>query len=1457
MPAADTEKTVESIIPMLETLVTTMSKVSEATEKMKKSTDKTSASFTSFKNAIRSTDALDKAIKDFLDIQLVAKGFSKSLEEVTRSQSEFYALIASGKGLNNAQNKQFKDQINVLKDLEKQENKIRAAHERMLSSMKPLGERIKALNESVISSSTAMVAALAGATGLSFAFGDLSKHLSEYNRTIYESVQVGEKFGETLGSVEEGIKRATTITTFSKQQFAGLKKSFNDLYLGIPPTTAALADFASKLQKNIGYSAEKTSAAMQDLLSWQSKMPDIMDRVSQAMDEFNSGSAQAPRTIMALRMQMERLGFSYADVRKVMTMVKPPTEAAKKILEYEKSMEEKNRAMANAQLELAQSLKEIMVIINNFRKAVVEGFSFFVEKFPLISKLVLNVGAAFVTLGATGLVIAKLVESIKLLGTTLMWVKNIAMGTSIGGAVKGVAGQVAAQTAAQAAIRTGAGAAVKTGATIATDVAVGAGTTAGGIGVAAKMRAQKAAIEAQKAGAVSQKTDQLARMAKLDSLPAGSAKQLLAAEADTKAISKFAAWRNSLSSMISKTVGMTKSAFTKNIPIVEPVSKALNTGLSKTVNGIAEVVAQGAKFTAKAQGAIGPATTWGAKSLSLGKSIGGLALKGIGKVAVPAEIIWGLGKVATDNNEQFIERYNKIRDKTFKEHLKDWANPLTAISTATETVAVGLRIGAGKLGGTDEIKGAEQKSAMKKSTEQKEDYRARYGDKFMKQYVEQLDMLKKIKGGEYEVAEEAQDLVKIAELEQRAQSTALRLMRESGEIITDNLRKETQRKNTIAEQVDRMNQINEALTAQNVLIQNNIDSANQYSEAMQTNVRSLLEEGVGGEELGKYLKNNMENQMQSFGGVVARSRNEQTMAIAALGAQDAEVTDALTEGSDQGTKDKFKEWQTKQQSITAKGATVDEKSKALALNKTFNEKGELIDIAGSEEEINKAKEKIKKEIEDAQKEIAEMTKANSTDLVQIQSKLNLDAGKKKIQQEFDTVSSENKSKEAQGTLTDDDRKKEADVRNKLLVIDKADTNVLKSANTIFSDRIKQVNAVKSAEMERIAVQTSLADAEAEASKAFNLGAAASYEAVTKQIAARDESIKALKDQISTIPDTFDTSMKEMGQKMGKEGEGLVKIDFRALNFKQGIKGVEKDFDALMQKANIKKDSPQYAVGLEQARTAWKDIQNKEKESLNLQKEKAELSKDIREGYLRGLQEQISGAGGFEQTIGTQARGYEELQKSGAKTTMATGGELERQAAGIQKAGVVYGAGGLGGGGENLLTVGVDKQFGVEGTIKDKIAATQTGNAVKGAVLPETLLEHERPGAISGGAESKNRLQEQLDNLNQTPAGKKYAQVAGAKSGTGTPGADWATPPGMTSPPLGTVTDLQAPNVPKLKSEGGGYQETQTFKMLDAMTSALENFKSQKNEVVLKIDLTQEAKALVGVSGAGASSSRSV
>jgi len=374
-------------------------KLSEYSQKLVASYNQLTRSASGFESAIRSQYKQTQATQDIL------KKLGKTQEEVHKITSDMISVILGEKKASEQISKAFIEQRKTLEILTKKEEEAVRIGKALEYQTKSMVGKFELLSTS-LSKTIGWKTAIGSALGLSFGIKELGSTLEKYNRGLFESTRVASVYGQSLASMKRGIEEASQKTTLSKQAFLDINKAFQEMYVGIPLTTSAVANLASKLQNNLGYSAEMTAKAMQDLLSLQGRMPDAVDRVSDAIDAYSSGSGDAIQKTMALRGHLRDLGLSAQDTRKYMMMVKPPSLETKGLLGYEKTAAEKTQALEDAQLSTAQKLENQMKLLNKAMTGVLKIWQ-------IMPASVIQVGAAMVGVAAVAPGLMAVAENVK------------------------------------------------------------------------------------------------------------------------------------------------------------------------------------------------------------------------------------------------------------------------------------------------------------------------------------------------------------------------------------------------------------------------------------------------------------------------------------------------------------------------------------------------------------------------------------------------------------------------------------------------------------------------------------------------------------------------------------------------------------------------------------------------------------------------------------------------------------------------------------------------------------------------------------------------------------------------------------------------------------------------------------------------------------------------------------
>ena len=428
---AATSKELEFLTKVLRQVSAEMEKATGAESKNSAEAKKMVATYNELtKTASNLEGAIKNQFKQMQSTQQMLQRLGKTEEEVVDIQKNMIKVLLGEIPASKQVAQAFKEQARTLNELKKQEEKAIATGKALERQTKSFAGKFEDTTKK-LSNVVGWKTALGGALGLSFGIKELGSTLSKYNRDLFESTRIAKTYGESLGSMKRGIEEASQKTTLSKQAFVEINKTFKEMYVGIPLTTSAVANLASKLQNNLGYSAEMTTKAMQDLLSLQSRMPDVVDRVSDAIDAYASGSGSAIQKTMALRGHLRDLGLSTQEVRKQMLMVKPPDLKTKGLLGYEKTEADRAKAAADAQLSVAKKLENQMKLLNKSMTAML-------KLFQIIPASVIQLGAALVGVAAVAPGLARV-------GTTISTMRIEAMAATkafmmLRGAASGIGG---------------------------------------------------------------------------------------------------------------------------------------------------------------------------------------------------------------------------------------------------------------------------------------------------------------------------------------------------------------------------------------------------------------------------------------------------------------------------------------------------------------------------------------------------------------------------------------------------------------------------------------------------------------------------------------------------------------------------------------------------------------------------------------------------------------------------------------------------------------------------------------------------------------------------------------------------------------------------------------------------------------------------------------------------------
>ena len=123
-----------------------------------------------------------------------------------------------------------------------------------------------------------------------FSFTIAKDAMVKYNQSSFELSRSFNQLGKGMGDINKAYDSLGKNTTMSRQQFIDFAKSIHEVYLGVTPSSDALAKFSANLKQSYGPDLEAQKAGMKSLMDLQNEFPAIYDEIEAAR---NSGSAKA------------------------------------------------------------------------------------------------------------------------------------------------------------------------------------------------------------------------------------------------------------------------------------------------------------------------------------------------------------------------------------------------------------------------------------------------------------------------------------------------------------------------------------------------------------------------------------------------------------------------------------------------------------------------------------------------------------------------------------------------------------------------------------------------------------------------------------------------------------------------------------------------------------------------------------------------------------------------------------------------------------------------------------------------------------------------------------------------------------------------------------------------------------------------------------------------------------
>lgn len=298
----------------------------------------------SMESSIRTSMAMDKGVGSLADEMV---GLEK---QVSQAVNEMKELGTTGE----QSRRRMKEWASATRELNEKTKLYSATLKIMTRNSQSWGDRMADSMKKTQGAMNAVGSGIQNLTGLTIGLDRMQDHLMSYNRTMFETTRIAHRFGESVSEVESAFDRVTKNTTLSRKGFAELNHSFKNLYVGVPPTTKAVAEFAETLMGKVGYSEQVVIDRTKTMLNIQKRIPGIMDQIKRASSRGASG-------LQELRIVLGSVGVAGQEMQQILDMAQPvPTKGIKGFMQFEQSISKSKQRMEDSQLTLEQKLVPTM-----------------------------------------------------------------------------------------------------------------------------------------------------------------------------------------------------------------------------------------------------------------------------------------------------------------------------------------------------------------------------------------------------------------------------------------------------------------------------------------------------------------------------------------------------------------------------------------------------------------------------------------------------------------------------------------------------------------------------------------------------------------------------------------------------------------------------------------------------------------------------------------------------------------------------------------------------------------------------------------------------------------------------------------------------------------------------------------------------------------------------------------
>ena len=214
------------------------------------------------------------------------------------------------------------------------------------------------------------VGLVARLTTLGLTYDHLKSTLLDYNRSAFEGMRIGERYGDSTTKLTSALKAVSSQTALSQQDFVDLNLAVKQLSVGLPMTSEAVQKFAATLSNKLGWSAEQVKKGMMDLIPLQNKLPSLFDRITKAQNDQSGSAVKAAASVKMLTDKLYAMGASRAEVEGVLNTITKPKFEFDKWMGFEKTIAKSKQSIQDVNLEIANKMQRGLEMVAKTQAAI-------------------------------------------------------------------------------------------------------------------------------------------------------------------------------------------------------------------------------------------------------------------------------------------------------------------------------------------------------------------------------------------------------------------------------------------------------------------------------------------------------------------------------------------------------------------------------------------------------------------------------------------------------------------------------------------------------------------------------------------------------------------------------------------------------------------------------------------------------------------------------------------------------------------------------------------------------------------------------------------------------------------------------------------------------------------------------------------------------------------------------